>query len=552
MQPLRWFAVSALLAALISPMAAQVKTPIPPIRTSGGLVAGKVLPSGVKAWLGIPYVKAPVGDLRWRTPQPSSWEGLYNADRTMPECIQILRPHDINHYFGEEATSEDCLYMNIWAPPSATSASRLPVIVFIYGGGSTVGSSGMALYSGEQVARRGAVYVNFNYRLGILGLMAHPALTRESDGKASGNWAYLDQVAALQWIQRNIAAFGGDPAKVVISGQSAGAGAVSLLQASPLAKGLFRGVLAMSGGTWGNGGTGGTPLADAEKIGLQIQETLKATSLAAMRNVPADRLLALQAETQLGATGGGPIRVGTSIDGRFLPDAPAALFAAHRNSDVPVIAGFANDESTNALRQAKTVAEYTAAAERVYGARAAEFLTLYPVASDADVPEMAKTAAREGAVLRTARNWAIAQATWNTSPTYIYDLVRVHPFNPDVLAADRVDQIGAYHTSDVPYWFGTMDAFNLFRPMRLWQPYDRELSEKMTAALMAFAKTGNPNTPDVRWPAWTAAHEQLLEFGAHAIAAAPMNTARLDFMAAQPARGRGAAPPRGLPGQPRD
>lgn len=510
---------------------AQVRTPLPAIKTDSGLLAGQVLSSGVKAWLGIPFAKAPVRELRWKAPQPNQWEGTYNADRKMPECIQILRPHDINHYFGEEASSEDCLFMNIWAPASATPASRLPVIVFIYGGGSTVGSSGMALYGGEEVAKRGAIFVNFNYRLGILGFMAHPELTAESGRNASGNWAYLDQVAALSWLKRNVAQFGGDPAKVVISGQSAGAGAVSLLQASPLAAGLFRGVLAMSGGTWGQGGTGGAARTDAEKVGLQIQTTLKLNSLAEMRQVPADRLLALQAETQLGATGGGPIRVGGSVDGYFLPDSPAKLFAAHRHNDVPVIAGFANDESNNGLRSAKTVAEYTAAVEKALGPKATEFLRHYPVTSDADVVDVAKATARESAVLRTARNWAIAQSKSGQAATYIYDLVRVHPFNPQALASDRVDLIGAYHTSDVPYWFGTLDTFNMFRPTRLWQPYDRDLSQKMTSMLIAFATTGNPSAAGVTWPAWSASREQLLEFGSSAISVKPINGARMDFLA---------------------
>ena len=186
----------AVLAAWIQVPLAQVRVPLPVVRVESGLVAGKSLSSGVKAWLGVPYAQHPVRDLRWKAPQPIAWQGVYNADRKMPACIQILRPHDINHYFGEEATSEDCLFMNIWAPETATPASKLPVIVFLYGGGNTVGSSGMSLYSGEQVARRGAVFVNFNYRLGILGFMAHPELTRESGHQASGNWAYLDQVAA--------------------------------------------------------------------------------------------------------------------------------------------------------------------------------------------------------------------------------------------------------------------------------------------------------------------------------------------------------------------
>ena len=529
-------------AVYLGVSAAQAPRPLPPVVTDSGSIAGRTLSSGVKAWLGIPFAKAPVGALRWQAPQPNRWDGVYNADRKMAQCIQILRPRDINHFFGEEPTSEDCLFMNIWAPATATTASRLPVIVFIYGGGSTVGSSGMALYGGEDVARRGAVFVNFNYRLGILGFMAHPDLTRESGRQASGNWAYLDQVAALQWIQRNIARFGGDPSRVVISGQSAGAGAVSLLQASPLAKGLFRGVLAMSGGTWGQGGQGGPTLAEGEKVGVQIQQLLKADSLHAMRQVPPDRLLALQSETQLGATGGGPVRAGGIVDGYFLPDTPANLFAAKRSSDVPVIAGFANDESSNGLRSATTVAEYTATVQKALGERAGEFLSRYPVRSDADVAEMAKAAAREGGVLRTARNWAMAQKRSLTAPVFIYNLSRVHPFNPKELASDRVDLIGAYHTSDVPYWFGTLDAFNMFRPTRLWQPYDRQLSETMAAMLIAFANTGTPSARGVSWPAWTADREQLLEFGASATAVKAIDGARLEFIATTAGRWPAAAP----------
>jgi len=545
---------TALLAGTIAftGHAQIVEKPIAPIQIDSGLVAGKVLPSGVQAWLGVPFVQAPVRELRWKEPQPIKWQGVYNADRKMSECIQILRPHNINHYFGEEATSEDCLYMNIWAPANATANAGLPVIVYIYGGGSTVGSSGMALYDGEQVAKRGAVFVNFNYRVGILGFMAHPELTRESGRNASGNWAYLDQVAALQWIQRNIARFGGDPNKVVISGQSAGATSVSLLQASPLAKGLFRGVLAMSGGAWGNGGQGGPPRVEAEKVGLQVQEAMKARSIAELRDVPADRLLALQSEFQLGSTGGGAIRAGGSIDGYFLPDTPAKLFEAKRASDVPVIAGFANDESNNALRQTTTVAEYRALVEKTYGPRAAEFLKHYPVRNDAGIAEAAKTAAREVGVMRNARNWAIAQSRSMTSPVYLYNLKHVHPFNPAHLAVDRVDLVGAYHTSDVPYWFGTLDAFNLFRPMRMWTDYDRKLSEQMTATLIAFANTGNPGTATLKWPAWSPANEQIIEIGSQSIAVAPMNKQRLDFMLQPPATPMPAAVPRGVPGQPRD
>ena len=519
-------------AAVLAASGQIVETPVPgdPVGIESGLVAGKVLPSRVKAYLGIPFAAPPVRELRWREPQPvRAWKGVYNADRNMPECIQVLRPHNINHYFGEEASSEDCLYLNVWAPAAAKMGSNLPVIVFIYGGGSTIGSSGMALYSGETVAGRGAVFVNFNYRLGALGFMAHPALTAESPHGQSGNYAYLDQIAALQWIQRNIARFGGDPRKVVVSGQSAGAGSVSLLQASPLAKGLFRGVVAMSGGAWGNNGQS-TRHEDAEATGLKVQEALKAKSIDDLRQIPADRILALQEEFQVGARGGSIRLGGANIDGYFLPNAPAQLFAEHLQNDIPAIVGFTHDESSNELRTAKNLEEFKAAAKKLHGAYAEEFLRLYPVSTDAEAREMGGTAAREGMIERGARNWALQQAGNGKAPVYLFMFSRVHPYIPGVLIADQDTAIvGAYHTSDVPYWFGTQDALNIIRPTRTWTAYDRELSKKMTAALIAFANTGDPGTAAVPWPQWTPQNEKLVEFGDN-IRVLPMNTPRLEFM----------------------
>jgi para-nitrobenzyl esterase len=519
-------------AAVVVASGQIVETPVPgdPVSIESGLVAGKILPPGVKAYLGIPFAAPPLRELRWREPQPvKAWKGVYNADRKMPECIQVLRPHNINHYFGEEASSEDCLYLNVWAPASAKMGSNLPVIVFIYGGGSTIGSSGMALYSGETVAGRGTVFVNFNYRLGALGFMAHPALTAESAHHQSGNYAYLDQIAALQWIQRNVARFGGDPRKVIISGQSAGAGSVSLLQASPLAKGLFRGVVAMSGGAWGNNGQS-TRHEDAEATGLKVQEALKARSIDDLKQIPADRILALQEEFQVGARGGS-IRVGgANIDGYFLPKAPVDLLAEHLQNDVPAIVGFTHDESSNELRTAKNLDEYKAAAKRLYGDAAEEFLKFYPASTDAEAREMGRTAAREGLVERGARNWALQQACNGKAPVYLFMYSRVHPYIPGVLIADQdTATVGAYHTSDVPYWFGTQDALNIIHSTRKWTTYDRELSRKMTAALIAFANTGDPGTAAVPWPRWTAQNERLVEFG-DSIRVLPMSTPRLEFM----------------------
>ncbi len=539
-------AASALFLAPAGSQIVETKVPGDPVAVDGGQVAGKVLASGVKAYFGVPFAAAPVRELRWKEPQaPKPWKGVYNADRKMPECIQVLRPHNINHYFGEEATSEDCLYMNVWAPPGATATSKLPVIVFIYGGGGTIGSSGSALYDGEQVATRGAVFVNFNYRVGIFGFMAHPDLTKEAGGH-SGNYGYLDQSFALKWINRNIAKFGGDPTKVVISGQSAGAGSVIQQTFSPLSKGLFRGAVMWSTCNW----TGdNTPLAEAEKTGVEIQKALKAETLEDMRNVPADRILAIQGENQVGLSITG-FRTGGVLDGYFMPKKKADILAAHEINDVPIIASYTHDEGSNALKQTKTVAEYKAAAATMFGAAADEFLKLYPVAADADIPRMAQEAANDAGGLASSCACAKLQAQYNKSATYIMVYARKHPYAPGVKIADQDPvTIGAYHTSEVPYFFGTQDAFNLFRPTRAWTPADRDLSQKMTASLIAFANTGNPATPDVKWPAWSAQNQQYMSFNIP-ITVEKVNTPRMDFMNAhRPA----AAPPAPRPtGFPRD
>jgi para-nitrobenzyl esterase len=523
-------ALLAAAAAATTLSAEAVEKPLAPIRTQSGLVAGQTLPSGVKAWLGVPFAKPPVQDLRWKPPQPISWKGVWNADRKGPECIQVLRPHNINHYFGEEPTSEDCLYLNIWAPGSATATSKLPVIVFIYGGGSTIGSSGIPLYGGETAAKRGAVFVNLNYRLGILGFMAHPELTREQGGH-SGNYAYLDQNAALRWIHDNIAAFGGDPSKVVIIGQSAGARSVTEQVFSPLSKGLFRGAVMSSGCNWG---IDGTPLATAEQTGLDIQKRLGAADLEAMRQAPADRILGLQAERQVGASVEG-VRVGGIIDGYFMPKSQMEILKAHEANDVPIIASFNHDEAANNLSRAKSVAEYRETAQKMYGEAAGEFLALYPVSTDGEIRQVGGAAAREAGLESNARKCAGLNAEYNHSPTFIDTFSRKHPYTPGVKIADQDPAtIGAYHTADIPYWFGTQDAFNMLRRTRDWTPWDRELSEKMTAALIAFANTGDPSTPDTPWPAWTAAKQQKIEFG-DKIRLVDLNTKALDFFAAHPA-----------------
>ena len=326
---------------------------------------------------------------------------MYNADRMPAKCIQNLRNSDLNHYFGEEPTSEDCLYLNIWAPSAAKPGQKLPVLVFIYGGGFTQGSSAMANYSGESLARKGVVYVSFNYRVGALGFMAHPELTAESPRRASGNWGLLDQVAALQWVNRNIGQFGGDPGNITILGQSAGSASVSYLQSSPLARGLIHRAFGMSGSAVGGRGRTAS-LADGEQSGLRLQEQLKVTSIAEMRRLSAERIYAAQIAP-------GAPRFQPTVDGNLLPESPTQLFAAARQNDIPLLLSLMRDESSNALRTAKTADEYRAAASQLYGDRAADFLKLYPVATDADVPSVGAKAAREAGMETTMRGWALAQ-----------------------------------------------------------------------------------------------------------------------------------------------
>jgi para-nitrobenzyl esterase len=463
-----------------------------PIRIDSGLVAGKQLASGVRAYFGVPFAAPPVLDLRWREPQPvKPWEGVYHADRFAPQCIQILRPSNINHYFGHEPTSEDCLYLNIWAP-QATENGKAPVVVWIHGGGFSIGSPSMANYGGENLARKGVVYVAIAYRLGGFGFMAHPQLTAESTHRASGNYGFLDQVAALRWIQSNIAKFGGDPERVIIAGQSAGASSAFALQASPLAKGLFHGVVGMSGGGIRVNSAPPT-LQNAERAGLEMQQLMRANSLADLRAVPADRLLAAQAEFQLGGTAG-TVRFEPAIDGYFRREPPREVFDAGRQNDVPIVVGFTRDESSNELRAAKTVSEFQAAARKYFGEQADEFLRLYPVPDD-DVARIGAQAARDGGMATSIRSWAVAQRRHGKSPAYVYMFARAHSYPPGVRLADLDPQTaGAYHTSEVPYFLLTQDVYNRIRETRAWTSEDRQLAADLSDLLVAFARTGVPDT----------------------------------------------------------
>ena len=522
-----------LAAGVLTPAWAMVPIAGDPIATNAGQVSGTRLRSGVRAYLGIPFAAPPTQELRWRAPQARKWDGVWVADRKGPECIQVLRPHNINHYFGEEASSEDCLYLNVWTPATATPRSKLPVVVFIYGGGGTIGSSGMALYDGEPAARHGAVFVTFNYRVGALGFMAHPALTKEQGGH-SGNYGYLDQNAALQWIHANIAAFGGDPGKVVLTGQSFGAGSVAAQIFSPLSKGLFQAAAMWSAC---NFTTDGPDLATAEKAGLALQQRLGARSLEDMRNVPADRILAAQAEGQLGLHMEG-VRTPPLIDGYFTVGPKAVLLSRHEFSDVPFIASSNSDDldaNQNPLTRARTIADFQKSARQLYGRNADEFLRLFPVRSDAEVSAVAHAAAREAGMLEASRSCAQALSRAGRSPAFIGLFAHKHPYAPGITFADQnPTTVGAYHSADVPFWLGTLDALNLIRHTRNWTEYDRRLSDEMLGALIELAQSGRPKLGTVDWPAWNAATEHYVQL-TDEIHNEVLDGPRMDWLASHPA-----------------
>lgn len=535
----------ALCPAAFAAPPPTVERAVAPIQTDSGLLAGKVLSSNVKAWFGVPYAQAPLRELRWRPPQQLSWSGVYNAERFAPQCIQPLRGSNINHYFGHEATSEDCLYLNIWAAGESKAGDDLPVIAWIYGGGFTIGSAAMPNYAGEGLASKGAVYVSISYRLGALGFLAHPELTAESAHDASGNYGFLDQVAALEWIQRNIERFGGDPNRVTIMGQSAGAFSVSYLQASPLSEGLFHGIVGMSGSAFMSRNPALLPLADAEKSGLAYEEALKVDSLQALRQTPADRILALQEDCQLGCSGS--IRVGPIVDGYFMPEMPSEIFSSARQHDVPIVIGFTRDEGFSVLARVQTLDEYQTYAKQLYGDKAEELLRLYPATSDAEAARAARDAARDSTLGLGMRNWAETQTRDGKQPVFAFLFARVHPYTAGVTFADHDPQTaGAYHTADVPYWLQTLDSLNLFRETRTYTDYDRQLSGFMSDAILAFASRGNPSTGALVWPKFSVQDDKVVQLGRDTAALFNIidwpNADKLAFFASNP-----PAPPSGAP-----
>ncbi|HVF42838.1 MAG TPA: carboxylesterase family protein, partial [Pyrinomonadaceae bacterium] len=397
------FVFTLLAAAATLVMTATVSAAVPDrVKTADGVVEGAGRRrSGVRSFKGIPFAEAPTGGLRWKEPRaPKSWAGVREALKFGPRCMQAPIFGDMS--FRSDSMSEDCLYLNVWTP-AKSGGERLPVLVYFYGGGFVAGSGDEPRYDGEAMAAKGVVTVTVNYRLGVFGFMAHPELTRESPHKASGNYALLDQRAALLWVRRNIAAFGGDPKRVTIAGESAGSVSVSAQTASPLSKDLIAGAIGESGSVIAT--LGAAPLSQAEAAGTKFAAELNAPTLAALRALSTRQIFDA-------ATRGGYASIGrfpVTVDGYFFPEDPAAIFAAGGQARVPLLVGWNTEEMTwLALLQGKepTPENYASAVRALYGPNAGEVLKVYPASTRDEVVAAATDLAGDRFIAYSTWKWA--------------------------------------------------------------------------------------------------------------------------------------------------
>ena len=500
------------------------------VRLDSGPVRG-FLDQGVRAFLGIPYAAPPVGALRWKAPQPPlAWTQVRDCAAFGPACPQPRQAEGGNF-------SEDCLYLNVWTP-AAKPQARLPVMVWIHGGGFVVGSAAWPEYQGRNLARKGVVLVTLNYRLGPLGYLVHPALSQESPDQTSGNYGLLDQIAALRWVQRNIAAFGGDPGNVTLFGQSAGSRSVSLLLLSPLSDGLFQRAIAQSGG----------PMLGSEHLNPVFNGDMAAVS--AMGEVLAQRLGCDQAPDVLAAMRAKSAQevlqaanTSTSIftkslffapvfDGRVLPDNPVTAFREGRQHRVPLITGSTLNEGTFYLGgpEVLTLDLYKEFLRARFGAHAAEALAVFPASGDADVARAIDQFLAAAANAEPSRFMVRSMERTGTK-AWLYQFTR----RPDT---DLARTMGVHHGVDLAYVFGNMQA-------RGYDARDKALSETVMGYWVNFARTGDPNGPGLpAWPAYQAATDLNLEIGDQVRPNAHLFLQECDFLESQWPYGRwGAAKP---------
>jgi para-nitrobenzyl esterase len=483
-------------------------------KTSNGELEGVIEASGIRSFKGVPFAQPPVGDLRFREPQPvRNWKGVRKADKFGPRAMQLPLFSDMN--FRSNGMSEDCLYLNVWT--SAKSAKeKLPVLVYFYGGGFVGGDGSEYRYDGENLATKGIVTVTVNYRLGIFGFLAHPDLTKESAHHSSGNYGLLDQHAALAWVQQNIAAFGGDPARVTIGGESAGSISVSAQMASPLSKGLFAGAIGESGALLGN--IKPVPLAEAEQTGVTFT-TRAGKSLADLRTLSATELLDA---TKIGHF---PI----AVDGYFLPQSALEIFTAGTQMAVPLLAGWNSAESNyRSLLGADepTVENYEKAVRKIYGDKADAVLAQYKASAAEEVEQTATDLATDRFIALSTWIWIDLHSRTGGKPVYRYLYGRPRPPMEGTGNAEPAAK-GAGHSWEIEYALGNLKTNKVYA----WKPDDYKVSEIMEAYFANFIKTGNPNGQGL--PFWTpmqASGSQVMVIDVNTRPEAEWNAGRYKFL----------------------
>lgn len=499
------------------------------VRIDSGLVAGTG--TAVRVYRGIPYAAPPIGPLRWKPPQPvKPWKGIRVASSFPMNCPQIQLTAASQH-------SEDCLGLNVWTP-ARSSSDRLPVMLWIHGGGFLIGAGSQSVYDGESLAAQGVVLVTINYRLGVFGFFAHPALSHESPAGVSGNQGILDMVAALEWVKRNISAFGGDPNNVTIFGESAGGTAVCLLMVVPQATGLFNKVISESA-AWMNmpfnhlkePSNGRIP---AETFGEKLTQKL-GTDVAGLRNKTTAEIMK---QINLGELGGDAADRGESylpvVDGQVIPDEPARLFATGKFHNVALIAGTNADEGTlMGGPPVRNVAALRTWASKRFKDHSGDVLAVYTTATDADA--YAAAALAEGDYMFLQGTRSVLRAVSKVNPnTYQYHFTRVNGIG-------RRIKWGAFHASEIPYVFdtlpdsayGTVPTFfgDFSADADSYNDQDKTLSKAMSAAWVRFAKTGDPNGPGLpAWSRFSTPSERYLELGDQIVAKQGLRTKQLDVL----------------------
>lgn len=487
-----FFTAAIIAAALLLFFEPARSMPADPVQITDGMIEG-TREGNLTIYRGVPYASPPVGDLRWRPPMsPAPWQGLLKANTFRPSCPQI---GPVVPGMEVQPNSEDCLYLNIWTPDSRPTA-MLPVMVWLYGGNNTNGSGSARLYWGDRLAHKGVLVVTFNYRLGALGLLAHPDLSKESEHGVSGNYLLLDQIALLHWIQKNISAFGGNPGNVTLFGQSAGAYDISNLIVSPLAKGLFRRAIAESGGDLGpvDSRDGPPSLATAERAGVAFAAEFHVSSIAELRRIPVERILSIP-----------PPLLPPNVDGYVLPKGGYEAYADHQQQPADLLLGYTANDGAPAMPSDAKV--FRLNVKRLYGEFAARILALYQSATDEQARQSWRRLQTEEGFAWQSITWARLNRESSTKRTYLYVFTHVPPFLP-------YTKIGVAHGAELSYVFGFPPAstfFSLENPLQAYR--DIHLRNVIQTYWTNFAKTGDPNGNYIpKWPLFDS-QENVLDMG---------------------------------------